>query len=64
MFYEAGASLIVTGAMLTKYGAGIIAGGGPIDWFGGSIVTATGITIWGSGVWTIYHGWNIEKDCL
>jgi RHS repeat-associated protein len=59
-FYGAGSSLIITGAAVTKAGAVIIAGGGPVGWIGGSIVTATGIVIWGSGVWTIYQGWNID----
>ena len=61
-FYGAGASLIITGAAVTKAGAVIIAGGGPVGWIGGSIVTATGIVIWGSGVWTIYQGWNIDHN--
>jgi RHS repeat-associated protein len=61
-FYGAGSSLIITGAAVTKAGAGIIAGGGPVGWVGGSIVTATGIVIWGSGVWTVYQGWNIDHS--
>ena len=61
-FYGAGASLIITGAALTEAGAAIIAGGGPVGWIGGSIVTATGIVIWGSGVWTVYEGWNIDHN--
>jgi RHS repeat-associated protein len=61
-FYGAGSSLIITGAALTKAGAVIIAGGGPVGWIGGSIVTATGIVIWGSGVWTVYQGWNIDHN--
>ena len=61
-FYGAGSLLIITGAAVTKAGAGIVAGGGPVGWIGGSIVTATGIVIWGSGVWTVYQGWNIDHS--
>jgi len=61
-FYGAGSSLIITGAAVTKAGAGIMAGGGPVGWIGGSIITATGIVIWGSGVWTVYQGWNIDHS--
>jgi hypothetical protein len=61
-FYGAGSSLIITGAAVTQAGAGIMAGGGPVGWIGGSIVTATGIVIWGSGVWTVYQGWNIDHS--
>ena len=58
--YGAGSSLIITGAAVTKSGVYILAGGGPVGWVGGSIVTVTGIVIWGSGVWTVYQGWNID----
>jgi hypothetical protein len=61
-FYGAGSSLIITGAALTKAGAVIIASAGPVGWIGGSIVTVTGIVVWGSGVWTIYQGWNIDHN--
>ena len=63
-FYSAGASLIITGAAVTKYGAGMIAAGGPVGWIGGSIVTTTGVAMWGTGVWTIYKGCKTSRKSL
>jgi RHS repeat-associated protein len=61
-FYIAGASLLTTGALVTKMGAGIMAGGGPIGWIGGGIVTIVGATIWGFGAWTVYQGVQVHMD--
>ena len=65
-FYGAGASLVIIGGDLAVYGAGMIATGGPVGWIGGTIVTGTGIVMWGSGIWTAYHGWRVDHNdpCL
>ena len=61
-FYGAGTSLILTGAAVTKAGVSIIAVGGPVGWIGGGIVTGVGVTIWGSGVWTLYQGTQVYSQ--
>jgi len=61
-FYVAGATLITTGAVVTKTGVGVMAGGGPIGWIGGGIVTIVGGTIWGFGAWTVYQGLQVDME--
>ena len=61
-FYSVGASLVITGAEITKAGVGMIAGGGPVGWLGGGIVTVVGVATWGFGVWTIYQGTQVDSQ--
>jgi hypothetical protein len=37
-----------------------MAAGGPVGWIGGGIVTAVGVTMWSTGVWTVYQGTQID----
>lgn len=59
-FYGAGASLILTGTMAIEYGLGLIAVGGPVGIIGGGIVTTVGITMWFTGVGTVYLGTTVD----